>query len=218
MSRFRSWIAAMERPGNAGSRWLLAGAAIVIVVVIATIALITARLDGGLLRVAGGAPQVTLDVIRDPTPIALGDYLLEHRGRSGRLFVPPRNAGHSGQIVTFTVTDLEPGAAGRCRLHWSQLDSDRGRPATESFWRYEHVLGWPDGLLPEPDVKTTAVTGELWIPLPNPYVDVGWYDIQVRALCADREVAAANTGEFRVDPPSPVRRAVGTPLPLPAKS
>lgn len=217
MPHFQSRIATTERARDTGSRWVLAGAAIVLAAVMAT-ALLAARIGGGSLRVAGSAPQANLALTRDPTPIALGDYLLDHRGRSGRLFVPPRNAGHSGQIVTFTVTNLEPGNADRCQVYWSQIDSDRGQPATESFWRYEHVLGWPDGLLPEPESRTTAVGGQLWVPLPHPYVDVGWYDIEVRVLCADDEVATAKTGEFRVDPPSTARRAVATPLPVPTNS
>jgi hypothetical protein len=111
------------------------------------------------------------------------------------------------------VTHLEPDVDDRCRLHWSQLDRDRDQPAEESFWRYENVLGWPDGLLSPPDATTAAVTGELWVPLPNPFLDIGWFFIQVRLLCADREVVTGGTDEFRVDLPGRAPPPLGTPLP-----
>jgi hypothetical protein len=62
------------------------------------------------------------------------------------------------------------------------------RPPQEGNWRYEDVLGWPDGLL-FPEATTREVTGELWIPEPNPLVDTGRFFMRLRLLCAGREIA-----------------------------
>jgi hypothetical protein len=194
----------MKRRGDARSGWVSVGVAIVASLVI--VALVTAQTRGDQNRGGSGASLPTLSATRIPTPIALGDYLATHRGLTGRPFVSNRIAGQSGHIVTFKATNLELGAGDRCELRWTQLDKYRLRPTEESFWRYENILGWPDGLLSRPD-------GELWVPRPNPYVDVGWFFIRLQLLCADREVAWVDTDEFWVEPPSLALRAVGTPLP-----
>lgn len=196
------------RPAHLETRWLLAAAVLLVALIV--LAFVTAPPNRGLLRLAGIASPVSLALTRDPTPISLGRYLRTHRGLD-LLFVDDRTAEKPGHVVSYTVTYLDPDLDHLCRLHWTQLDRDRDQPAEESFWRYENVLGWPDGLLSPPDATPGGVAGELWVPLPNQFLDVGWFFIQVRLRCAGGDVVTGGTDHFRVDLPS----RAPTPVPRP---
>jgi hypothetical protein len=200
----------MTHNGNAGSRWYLAISAVIVTVAIA--ALVTAQ-RGGRLPFAAGRPQPTLSAVRDPSPITLGEYIAQHRQVTERPFVSSRIAGQSGQMVTYTITNLTPDTGDRCEVRWTQLDRDRNRPAEESFWRYERVLGWPDGLVLRARTAPATWTGDLWVPLPNPFVDVGWFLVRLHLLCDGREIGKVDTEAFRVEPVPMNAPASGTPLP-----
>jgi hypothetical protein len=175
-------------------------------VVLGTALLVQFPADGGrpAARLAVGTPSAT---------ITLGRYLTSDRKAGASPFTSIRALGQSGRTVSYAIDDVVNLANLRCELRWAELAQQDLRPATEGNWRYEDVLGWPDGLL-YPIATTRAASGELWIPEPNPLVDTGYFFMRLRLLCDGREIARRDTAPFLVDlsplPPS-VAQGAATP-------
>lgn len=132
-------------------------------------------------------------------PISLRDYLQRERETTSGLIADTNLSHQSGRVVTYTVAPPPVTANASCQLRWTELERYRRRPAEESNWRYEAVLGWPDGLLVPPRTGEEQISGEIWVPHPNQFVNVGQFVIRLRLLCGDRTVAEADTVPFRVN-------------------
>lgn len=203
-----------RRPAVPGRRSIVVAAVAVIVIGVAFF--LTQTNSGRHVRELATGPSANLTASPLVAPITLGDYLARYRGATIVPYVADRIRRQSGHRVIYTITDFAPRAADRCELVWTELDR-RDNPAEESFWRYDTVRGWPDGLLLPTDAAH-RVSGELWVPLPNALLDVGWFAIRLQVRCADQnqdpdqEIARFVTEEFRVDVPPVVPRAVATPL------
>jgi energy-converting hydrogenase Eha subunit A len=167
-------------------------AAIAVIVIAAVIGL-------PVLQPARQPASVSIEVA-DPSPlITLGDYLVHRRQTTSGPFSAETFASQSGRIVPYTVSGLTATEGVRCVVRWTERDLDHDRPAEESDWRYDDVLGWPDGLF-EPDPATGAFAGEIFVPRPNPLVDVGRFVIRLELVCGDKTVDTDETEPFRVDP------------------
>jgi hypothetical protein len=148
------------------------------------------------------APRSAPVVIEAGTPsplVTLGDYLVHRRQTTSGPFSAETFATQSGRIIPFTVSGMIPAEEVRCRVRWTERDLDHDRPAEESDWRYDDVLGWPDGLF-EPDPATGSFAGEIFAPRPNPLVDVGRFVVRLELVCGDETVDTDETPPFRVDP------------------
>jgi hypothetical protein len=172
-----------------------------------------------VIAVAMGAPliqpqpqsaRVQLVLGTPSPPITLREYLQRQRETSRGLIANTNLSNYSGRVVTYAVAPPPDMENAPCELRWTEFERHRGRPAEEGNWRYEAVLGWPDGLLVQPGAGEEQVSGEIWVPLPNQLVDVGQFFIRLRLICGGSTVTEANTVPFRVNvgqaaarPPSP---------------
>lgn len=139
--------------------------------------------------------SVSLAVATPATPQPMQSYFALMR-KTG---VSPFTTGGRlpGRVVRFEIENLVGLPGDRCELRWTQLNRASLRPATEGVWRYNDVLGWPDGLV-FPAATAAPIGGELWVPEPDARVDVGQFFVRVRLLCGGREVARSDTASFQV--------------------
>jgi hypothetical protein len=160
----------------------------------------------------------TLDslVVSTPSdPIALGQYLRETRKTDSGPLTVGRLSAQLGRVVTFRGVNLQANMGDRCELRWTMIDQTRNRPAAEGFWRYNDVMGWPDGLF-YPDDSTKELSGEIWVPAPFPEVATDQFVVNLKLICARTVVANTATAPFTAftfrtsDPATPVQ---GAPLP-----
>jgi hypothetical protein len=162
----------------------------------------------------GGRPAANLAVGAPSSPVTLGRYLALSRKTGSSPFTTIRALGQSGRVVAFRVGAPVNVANMRCEVRWAELAMDDLRPAAEGNWRYQDVLGWPDGLL-YPKATTRDLAGELWIPEPNPLVDTGQFFMRVRLLCDGHELARDDTTTFLVNlSPLTPDASVSAPAPI----
>ena len=163
--------------------------AFVIAVVIGA-PLIQPRPEGERVQLVLGTPS---------PPITLREYLQRERETGSGLIAETNLSNQSGRVVTYTVVPPPVTANASCQLRWTELERYRRRPAEESNWRYEAVLGWPDGLIVPPGAGEEQISGEIWVPHPNAFVNVGQFVIRLRLLCGGQTIAEADTVPFRVN-------------------
>ena len=142
--------------------------------------------------------QVQLDLGTPSPPITLAEYLEQRDTTSG----PIVNTGLTrdyGRVITYTVAPPPGTENAPCQLRWTEQERHHGRAAAESSWRYEGILGWPDGLLVNPVTGEKKISGQIWVPLPNPLVDAGQFVVHLRLGCGALMLSEVDSTPFRVD-------------------
>jgi hypothetical protein len=143
-------------------------------------------------------PPPSLNIVGTPSAAqSLTNYFATSRKTSASPYAPEYINGSKGRAVNFTLTDLHGLAEQRCELRWAELDRSDLHPASTVNWRYDDILGWPDGLF-FPDADTGEFDGEIWVPEPNANADIGQqFFIRLRLLCDNEEIARADTADFQ---------------------
>lgn len=143
------------------------------------------------------APRIALDESAS-TPVLLGQFLASMRDtEGGPLFSEQSLANQPGRVLSYTLKNVDAAAADDCEVRWTSIDRRRNRPVAEGDWRYDDVLGWPDGLLVGAAVTAGELTGTIWAPLPGSAANVDRYFLRLRLLCAGREEATSDSPTYR---------------------
>lgn len=157
-------------------------------------------LGAPLVQPSPAATSVALILSAPSTPVTLTAYAQQRQTSTGPIAATNlADQSQAGRVISYSVVPPPVTDNATCELRWTQLAHRRDRPAEEGTWRYEAVLGWPDGLLVHPGAGQEKLTGEIWVPLPNPLVDVGRYVIRLQLHCGGSPIATADSAPFRVD-------------------
>ena len=187
-------------------RWSPASYALIpaVIVVVGTSLLWQMPLDGE-------RPSASLIAGPPSEASTLASYITESRTTGINAFGLSRGAGSGGRVIGITVTNLTGLAGQRCELHWAELRRSDLRPAEQGFWQYRDAIGWPDGLF-FPVAETSELSGEVWVPQPNAYADIGRrFFIRLRLLCQGKEIARTDTAWFVAGGSLPAARSPGVP-------
>lgn len=138
-----------------------------------------------------GQPPVPrfVDDEAESSPVMLERFLASTRGATGGpLFAVQNLDNQPGRVFSYTLANIDAATADDCEVRWTSIDRRRNLPVAEGDWRYDDVLGWPDGLLIGAAVDDAGtLTGDIWTPLPGRAANVDRYFVRLRLLCAGRE-------------------------------